>query len=229
MGFFKRLFGGKPSVPNEPVGPQWYDESIYQDKMRLFERELGPGHQTMIAALIGWDLGGPVDLWIFPNHNSGTIFTTMQMVMPGPTSQQKNKLGKYELAAATRHKPDPPMPKGAGLSESESSYEAMSLEIRTLLSGAARYSEHIALQPLETAEVQGDSPNDPNTCLIFDTLLGPEARMSIDNEGFSVLLIIRVHPSELDHAREHGTQSLIDELKAAGAYPFSDLDRVPVA
>ena len=61
-------------------------------------------------------------------------------------------------------------------------------------------------------------------CLIFDAygLRGRE-------RSFGVLAIIEIHRSEMDFARSAGGAELIKRLKAAGHYPYSDLDREPVA
>jgi hypothetical protein len=42
------------------------------------------------------------------------------------------------------------------------------------------------------------------------------------------VLCIEVFPSEMKHAMENGSASLLRKLKAAGHYPYSDLDREPV-
>jgi len=46
---------------------------------------------------------------------------------------------------------------------------------------------------------------------------------------FGLLVLIEIHRSEMEYAREHGGAKLLARLKRAGCYPFSDLDREPVA
>jgi hypothetical protein len=41
-------------------------------------------------------------------------------------------------------------------------------------------------------------------------------------------LAIEVFREEMNWARAQGTEKLVERLQAAGAYPFSDLDRAPV-
>jgi hypothetical protein len=48
-------------------------------------------------------------------------------------------------------------------------------------------------------------------------------------DGFGLLAVIEVFRSEMEFARKNGGQMLIDRLKAKGHYPYSDLDRQPVA
>jgi hypothetical protein len=39
---------------------------------------------------------------------------------------------------------------------------------------------------------------------------------------------MEVFRSEMEYAMEYGSTLLLDKLKAAGHYPYSDLDRGPV-
>lgn len=61
-------------------------------------------------------------------------------------------------------------------------------------------------------------------CLIFDAY-------GVENESpdFGLLAIIEIHRSEMNYAREHGGEKLLNKLKQAGYYPYSDLDRPAVA
>ncbi|MBR4834087.1 MAG: suppressor of fused domain protein [Thermoguttaceae bacterium] len=74
-------------------------------------------------------------------------------------------------------------------------------------------------------------------CFIFDELpatapvpvpTSPDKRSPLDGKRFGVLLAIEVFREEMNWAREQGTEKLVERLKDAGAYPFSDLDREPV-
>ena len=44
-----------------------------------------------------------------------------------------------------------------------------------------------------------------------------------------LLAIIEIFRSEMEFAREHGGEELLSQLKEHGHYPYSDLDRDPVA
>ena len=61
-------------------------------------------------------------------------------------------------------------------------------------------------------------------CLIFDAYGLPVA-----GGGFGMLLVIEVFRSEMDFAREQGGEVLLQRLKDAGHYPYSDLEREAVA
>ena len=63
-------------------------------------------------------------------------------------------------------------------------------------------------------------------CLIFD-IYGEAAQTT--SGSFGILAVIEVFRSEMAYAREHGGEALLTLLKTAGHYPYSDLDRTPVA
>lgn len=43
-----------------------------------------------------------------------------------------------------------------------------------------------------------------------------------------LMAAVRIHRSELDYARENGTEALFAKLIEHGHYPYADLDREPV-
>ena len=64
-----------------------------------------------------------------------------------------------------------------------------------------------------------------NKCLIFDAY-GPQPGTP---KAFGLMAAIEIFRSEMDFAREAGGRQLLDLLNDAGHYPYSDLDREPVA
>jgi len=63
-------------------------------------------------------------------------------------------------------------------------------------------------------------------CLIFD---GYACHSDDLADNFGLLALIEVFHSEMEYARKHGGVRLIKRLQAKGSYPYSDLDRDPVA
>ena len=64
--------------------------------------------------------------------------------------------------------------------------------------------------------------------MVFDEYQKDGLRFDIGGKRHCLLLCIEVFPSEMKHAMENGSASLLRKLKAAGHYPYSDLDREPV-
>ncbi len=213
-------------------GPAWYDDQLYAAKLSAFEDRLGKSADEVMAAIIGWGMGGPVDLWLFPNHDQGTYFTTMQLAVPGDSNGQlRNSMGRFELAAATRRaierSPEPEEDEEPEDRE-HTPFEQQMFDIRAMLSTIAYYSFDAVLEPNETAELPAEDDAD-TVYLVMASLAGPDNPVRVQDEDIGIMMCIRVHKSELDFARENGTTKLIERLKAAGHYPYSDLDREPVA
>lgn len=224
----KRLVG----LGRREDGPVWFDDALYNAKLAAFESRLGKSADEVMAAIIGWGMGGPVDLWIFPNHSTGTFFTTMQLAVPGDRNGQlRNSMGRFELAAATRHaveRSPEPQDDQEPQERQFTAFEQAMFDIRTMLSNIAYYSFDAVLEPNETGELPADNDED-SIYLVMDSLIGADDPVQVNGEGIGILMCIRVHQSELEFARESGTTKLIKRLKEAGHYPYSDLDRQPVA
>jgi len=124
----------------------------------------------------------------------------------------------YELAMFTRHKLDLDEAK-----EEEIAFGRAHSKINSILNVLAPYSEQATLNPRETCEFPQDMEGVGGKCLIFDSY-EPE----LASKRFGVMLAIEVFRSEMDYARQHGGQVLIDKLKFHGHYPYSDLEREPV-
>jgi len=98
--------------------------------------------------------------------------------------------------------------------------------INRILNCIAPYSASATLNPNETCEFPAEMEYVGGKCLIFDAY---NSSGSVQARCFGVLAIIEIHRSEMDFARSAGGSELIQRLKAAGHYPYSDLDRDPVA
>ncbi|MDR2936316.1 MAG: suppressor of fused domain protein, partial [Rikenellaceae bacterium] len=66
-------------------------------------------------------------------------------------------------------------------------------------------------------------------CLVFDHYKSGETEFNVGDRRHHLLLCLRIYRSEMEYARQNGSNVLIEKLKAAGLYPYSDLDREPIA
>jgi hypothetical protein len=63
-------------------------------------------------------------------------------------------------------------------------------------------------------------------CLIFDDY----GSCTDDDAGtFGLMAVIEVFRSEMEFARRNGSAALFERLRTAGCYPYSEIDREPVA
>jgi hypothetical protein len=87
----------------------------------------------------------------------------------------------------------------------------------------ARYSAEATLNPNETCEFPPEMETVGGKCLIFDAYACDQK-----HADFGLLAIIEIHRSEMEYARKRGGRKLLDKLRKAGYYPYSDLDRPSV-
>jgi hypothetical protein len=189
-------------------------------------RVLGPMHDMVGHAIIPFEVGGAVDMYYFPNGPSGlrgTGFATMELLGADGSGPRKSTIGTYELVAFTKH----PIPPNAEVGTS-TPFGAIERRFCGIFTAIGMYSFDAVLNPGQTSEVPiGDDV--PNACLVFDRYEPDGRRFDIDGKPHGLLLCIEVFRSELEYAFESGGPELLKKLKAARHWPYSDLDRKPVA
>lgn len=220
FSWIKRLFGAQtpvssPSSPEDEARSRAFDEA----RQSALDDALGQMHEFVIHATIPFFVGGALDLYLFRRHIPGTLYVTQELFTWDKESRPKpSRQGYFELAAAFRPEEDPmpqAIPKSAG-------------KAGNILNPVSRFASMAVLNPGETAEIpSGDG--EPNTCIVFDRLDLHGKSLAVLGEPFFILLVIHIHPSELAFARQESSAKLFERLKARGYYPYSDLDRDPVA
>lgn len=193
-------------------------ERHHEMKRQWLEALLGPMHDIVGHAIFPFAVGGAVDMYYFPQP-VGTAFATMELIRPDGSGPRPSRIGTYELTAFTRH----------SLSEKDGdAFNQIERRFCGIFTRIGFYTEEAVLNPGETCEIPAED-DEPNRCLIFDhyTKAGIDFRTGKTKHG--LLLCIEVFPSEMDHARAKSAESLLGLLKTSGHYPFSDLERPPVA
>jgi hypothetical protein len=201
---------------DEEAGRQWYDR-----KSALMEEMLGKEHDMVMHAIIPYAVGGGLDLYYYPNGIPGTAVATKELSdLPGEGSSNR-VFGCYELVMFTRH----PIDLDAARDRNTAFGRAHSV-INAVLNRIAPYSAQATLNPNETCEFPADMPTVGGRCMIFD---GYPSYPDDEPAEFGLLAVVEVFRSEMDYARKNGGARLLERLKANGYYPYSDLDREPVA
>jgi len=220
LNFLKKLFGKK----NKPIEKRFTEQEfeIYYDlKSKGLEKVLGEMHNLVGHAIIPFAVGGAVDMYYFPNHIKGTGFATMELLEPDGSGPLSNRLGTYELVAFTKH----------DYNNSENAttpFNFIERKICSLFTTIGFFSREAVLNPNETCEVP-NGEDEENTCLVFDLYEPDNRKFKIGNKQHHLLLCIQVFRSEMEFSRANGSNELFKKLKEAGHYPYSDLDREPVA
>jgi hypothetical protein len=202
--------------PNEELAERWSDR-----KSSLMEGMLGPMHNMVMHAIIPYVLGGGLDLYYYPNGIPGTAIATQEL-SERPGQGPSNRVFRcYELVMFTKHPLDLDAAKDEG-----TPFGRAHRTINAILHRIAPYSAQATLNPNETCEFPADMPQLGGRCLIFD---GYPSHAEDEPAEFGLLALIEVFRSEMEYARKHGGAELLSRLKGKGHYPYSDLDREPVA
>jgi Suppressor of fused protein (SUFU) len=221
MSFFKKLFGGQKK--EEPKQEQDFSEEEYdkdyEQKVLGLETVLGKMYEMVGHAIIPFSVGGAVDMYYFPNHIKGTGFATMELLDPNGDGPLPNRLGTYELVAFTKESYN-------NDENNETPFNLMERRICGIFTSIGNFSFQATLNPNETCELPSD---EESNCLIFDNYCPDGKKFRVGNREHHLLLCLEVFQSEMEFARENGSEMLFSKLKSAGHYPYSDLNREPVA
>lgn len=200
----------------EKIANEWYER-----KSRLMEASLGKEHHLVMHAIIPYASGGSLDLYYYPNGLPGTAVATKELCEL-PNEGPSNKVYKsYELVMFTKQLLD----LDAAMDET-SEFGRAHVNINSILNLMAAYSAEATLNPHETCEFPADMQRAGGKCLVFDGY-SPYSATAV--EDFGLIALIEIFRSEMDYARGNGGAALIERLKEKGYYPYSDLDREPVA
>lgn len=196
-------------------------ENDYELKSQGLEKVLGEMHNMVGHAIIPFAVGGSVDMYYFPNHIKGTGFATMEVLEPDGTGPMPNDFGTYELVAFTKYDYET-----TENDEIKTKFDLIERRICTIFTAIGSYSREAVLNPFDTCEIPND--DNENICLVFDLYEPDGKEFFIGERKHHLLLCLQVFRDEMDYARENGSKKLIQKLKDAGYYPYSDPDRESV-
>jgi len=219
MRFLKRLFG-KKELPVKKEFTEEDHERYYELKSEGLEQVLGKMHPIVGHSIIPFAVGGAVDMYYFPSHIKGTGFATMELIGIDGSGPMENRFGRYELVAFTKYEYN----EGA---DTPTPFNLIERKACGFLTTIGRYASQAVLNPKETIEVPNGG-NEENTCLVFDLYEPDGMKFKIGDSAHHLLLCMQLFRSEMDFARQNGSDELFKILKEKGIYPYSDLDREPV-
>lgn len=226
MGFFKKLFRGqsKTDKPSTEQSANKYSQDEYDTDYELksigLENVLGEMYGIVGHAIIPFEIGGAVDMYYFPNHIKGTGFATMELLDPEGNGPKPNSLGTYELVAFTRHPYETN-------EEGNSPFDLIERRVCGTFTSIGNYSFQAVLKPGDTCEVPRD--DEESRFVVFDLYQPDMKEFKIGDRKHHLLLCMEIFESEMNFARENSSNELFELLKQKNYYPYSDLDREPVA
>jgi hypothetical protein len=200
---------------DEEAGERWYVR-----KSALMEEMLGKEHEMVMHAIIPYAIGGALDLYYYPNGLPGTAVATKELSeLPGEGSSN-SVYQCYEPVMFTKHSLDVDK-----AHDDRTAFGRAHSVINAVLNRIAPYSAEATLNPNDTCEFPTEMPTVGGRCLIFD---GYPSYSDDEPAEFGLLAVIEVFRSEMAYAQERGGAKLLNRLKAAGHYPYSDMERKPV-
>jgi suppressor of fused protein SUFU len=194
---------------DEEEGDDEWSE-LWDARLAAIEKVLGPSDDSVIHGMIpfqfGQEMGGQADIVMFSKHVDGTVYVTADLI--GNEEQQTNSMGNYELMICRRK-------------EGEEDDEWGSWIIGSL-------AHYTIGEPIEPGETMGLGEGVPEGATVEAFLFVDYGRFEVLGKPAGLLLCLALTGAEGEYAMEHGPDAIIEKLKAAKIYPFSDTHRKSV-
>jgi hypothetical protein len=178
--------------------------AFYRQLFKPVEKAMGKCDPETLAAIIGFQLGGPVSLSTFGGRDKTGFVTYVSC----------------ELACYRRQQPS-----------SEGPFEVMIIAndedwARAVLTATGRLSLEAALDDGHVIDLGAIAGKGARLKGLF---LERFSTSRIGGKRYGILRAIGVTSRELAWGRTRGVAALADKLRAAGVYPRSDVKRKPLA
>lgn len=201
-------------------------DAWYEQKSQFIDQMLGPEHGLVLHSFIPFAIGGALDLYYHYEAIPGTIMVTKEVSEDLENIPSNSRYTRYELMMATRHviRQDESGP----VREFGETAVAAQIHQRChrVLNLIARYAPEATLNVGDTLEFPAEIEDVGGACFILAEFVPP---IDFGPGCFGILAVIEVFRTEMEIARKQGGALLVERLKAAGHFPYSDMDRKPVA
>ena len=186
---------------NRTMSDDW--EVLWDARLAALESVLGPSDDSVLHSPVPFELGGPADVLIFREHVEGVVYVTAGVI--GDEDALPGDGGQYELMICLRDGED---------------------WAPQLLSQLAMYTREAVLNSGDTMDI---GPALPQPTQLSAFLYHSYAAITVNEQPATVLLCVGITKDELAFASKKGSAALIERLKEAGIYPFTDLGRKSVS
>jgi Suppressor of fused protein (SUFU) len=178
------------------------EHRFYTELFAPLERTIGPLDSDTIVAIVGFDVGGPLNFCTI-GHGKGRFTTYVSCELAVRSEQQPAEFGRYELLTTCDDEK----------------------WVRSIVTDIGRMSLEVAFDDGHTLDIGSwVEPTDFIQGVVFETVCESE----IDGEAYGVLRVVGVSRPEMDFARAHGSSSLLERLTKAGVYPNTTAARSSV-
>jgi hypothetical protein len=218
---FKNWLGKKEAVEPDMPGDDISEEAYlawHEDKERRMEAALGKVHEKVLHVIIADPKYGPFHGYFYHNDVPGTGVATMQLARLEGDGPSNSHFEMFEFISFTR----------AVVGKSDDlrdvSGETPGGLIRAAQMELGGYAYQAQLDPGNTLEFPADYDDYVGgKCYVIDAY-----KPEMFTPEFGLMLVIEIHRDEMAWALDNHGTDLIEKLKEAGVYPYSDLDRPSV-
>lgn len=182
-------------------------QKIWDARIAALTPILGKPADTVLHAVIPFQLGGAADVLPFPDFTPGITYVTAEMTGED-VGQRPTSLGNYELMICARQELQ---------------------KAGDLISNLARYTCDAELEPGETMDLGTFFGDSTIRALLFTHPREQAAHFEFLGQRYGLLLCIGITAEELAFKEVHGSESLLVLLREHGVYPYTTLDRPSVS
>jgi hypothetical protein len=181
-------------------------QKIWDARIAALTPILGKPADTVLHAVIPFQLGGAADVLPFPDFTPGITYVTAEMTGED-VGQRPSSLGNYELMICARRE----LPKAAGL-----------------ISNLARYTCEAELEPGETMDIKTFFRDTTIRALLFTQPREHRVHFEFLGQRYGLLLCIGITSEELAFKQARGSETLLALLRQHGVFPYTTPDRPSV-
>jgi suppressor of fused protein SUFU len=193
-------------MPNETRTQSDDWQKIWDARIAALTPILGKPANTVLHAVVPFQLGGSADVVPFPEFAPGISYVTAEMTGED-VGQRPTTLGNYELMICARHEL-----KKAG----------------DLISRLARYTCDTELEPEQTMDIGTFFGDSTIRALLFAHPGDQPVHFEFLGERYGLLLCVGITGDELAYKKTHGSTSLLALLKRHDVFPYTIPDRSSV-
>ncbi len=176
---------------------------FYSQLFKPLEASLGPIDRDTIVAIVGFDVGGPLNFCTIGRESVGPCITYVSCELAVREDQQPSEFGRYELLVTCDDEQ----------------------WVRSIITRIGRMSLDTTFGHGHTMDICAwVEPDAPLQGVLFEQA----CRCRIGGKQFGVLRVIGVSRPEMEYAQEHGTPAVIERLTAAGIYSCTVVKRASV-
>ena len=168
--------------------------NFYRQLFAPLESSLGRIDRDTIVAILGFDMGGPLNFCTIGRDSDRPCRTYVSCELAVREAQQPSAIGRYELLVSCDDE----------------------RWVRSIVTDIGRMSFEVAFAHGHTLDIgPWVDPDAPIQGIVFEDV----STCRIDGQPYGILRVIGISRHEMEYAQEYGVPTLIARLKTAGVYP----------